>query len=84
MGPEFKDGRLNPFSDPAIREAVNWLIDRDYIVSEFYGGLTAILGTSAIHPKLFPDYARYVDVTRALELKYAPTQRRPRPSSSLR
>ena len=71
VGPEFKDGRLNPFSVPEIREAVNWLVDRDYIVSEFFGGLTAIPRYFAIHP-LFPDYARYVDVTRALELKYAP------------
>ncbi len=69
-GPEFKDGRLNPFSVPAIREAVNWLIDRDYIVSEFYGGLTAVPRYFCICP-FFPDYARYADVARALELKYA-------------
>jgi peptide/nickel transport system substrate-binding protein len=69
-GPEFKDGRLNPFSDPAIREAVNWLIDRDYIVSEFYGGITAVPRYFCITP-FFPDYARYADVARALELKYA-------------
>lgn len=69
-GPEFKDGRLNPFAVPAIREAVNWLIDRDYIVSEFYGGVTAVPRYFCICP-FFPDYARYADVARALELKYA-------------
>ena len=30
-GPTFYDGRLNPFSNTAIREAMNRLIDRTYI-----------------------------------------------------
>ena len=39
-GPTFaKTGELNPFHVPAIREAINWLIDRDHIVEEIYGGL---------------------------------------------
>ncbi|REJ36090.1 MAG: ABC transporter substrate-binding protein [Bacillota bacterium] len=68
-GPEFNDGRLNPFSVPRIREAMNWLIDRDHIVNEIMGGMAV--------PKFFPitaafpDYARYADTARALELKYA-------------
>ncbi len=68
-GPEFNDGRLNPFSVARIREAMNWLIDRDYIVNEIMGGMAV--------PKFFPitaafpDYARYADTARALELKYA-------------
>src|SRR5690625_3567346 len=37
-GPEFQDGRLNPFSVPRIREAMNLLIDRDYVTNEIYGG----------------------------------------------
>jgi peptide/nickel transport system substrate-binding protein len=37
--PEFDDGRLNPFAVPAIREAMNWLIDRDYLVKQYLGGL---------------------------------------------
>jgi len=28
--------RINPFKEPEIREAMNWLIDRNYIVEEFY------------------------------------------------
>ncbi len=66
---KFKDGRLNPFGDPQIREAMNWAVDRNYIVQEIFGGLAA--------PKLlplvsaFPDYARYIDTVRALEAKYA-------------
>lgn len=68
-GPEFNDGRLNPFSVSRIREAMNWLIDRDYIANEIMGGMAV--------PKYFPigsafpDYARYADTARALELKYA-------------
>ncbi|MCS7240881.1 MAG: ABC transporter substrate-binding protein, partial [Candidatus Bipolaricaulota bacterium] len=69
-GPEFTDGRLNPFSVPAIREAVNWLIDRDYMVAEFFGGVAGVPRYFAITPS-FPDYARMADVCRALELKYA-------------
>ncbi|MBE9515235.1 MAG: hypothetical protein IMY79_03775 [Chloroflexi bacterium] len=37
-GPEFPDGMLNPFWSAKIREATQWLIDRDYIVDEVLGG----------------------------------------------
>ena len=69
VGPEYGEGELNPFSNPKIREAVNWIIDRDYVVEEIYGGLAIpkfLPITSA-----FPDYARYIDTVRALEAKYA-------------
>lgn len=68
-GPTFKDGRLNPFSVAAIREAMNWLVDRDYIAKEIYGGLALPMYT-VLNP-VFPDYARVADVARALEIKYA-------------
>ncbi|MCS7252159.1 MAG: ABC transporter substrate-binding protein [Thermoflexus sp.] len=65
----FKDGRLNPFGDPQIREAINWLVDRNFIVQEIFGGLA----TPKILPivSAFPDYVRYLDTVRALETKYA-------------
>lgn len=69
-GPIFDGtGNLNPFAVPRVREAMNWLIDRDYIAQEIYGGLAAprylpITGA-------FPDYAKLVDVARQLELEYA-------------
>ncbi len=69
VGPEFTDGRLNPFSNPKIREAMNWLVDRNYIVQEILSGLAVakyLPITSA-----FPDYARYVADVRRLEAKYA-------------
>jgi peptide/nickel transport system substrate-binding protein len=70
LGPTFsRTGELNPFSVPAIREAVNWLIDRNHIVEEIYRGLAVpkyLPLTSA-----FPDYARLAEVARQLELHYA-------------
>ncbi len=68
-GPTFEDGRLNPFGNPKVREAMNWLMDRNYIVQEIYGGLAVPKVTSL--NSAFPDYARYIDTVRALEVKYA-------------
>lgn len=66
----FKDAAvLNPFSDRKIREAVNWIIDRDYINQEIYGG--------GALPRYFPlttqlvDYTGVIETARALESKYA-------------
>lgn len=70
VGPTFpKTDKLNPFHVPAIREAVNWLIDRNYIAEEIHGGLAKpryLPLTSA-----FPDYVRLADVARTLEIKYS-------------
>lgn len=65
----FADGRLNPFGDAQIREAMNMLVDRNYIVQEIYGGLavTKLLPLNSS----FPDYAKYIDTARALENIYA-------------
>ncbi len=70
VGPEFETGELNPFSVPEIREAVNWLLDRDYMVEEHLGGLGApkytVLGTA------FPDYnERYPHIVEEIEAYYA-------------
>ncbi|MDZ7748405.1 MAG: ABC transporter substrate-binding protein [Halofilum sp. (in: g-proteobacteria)] len=75
-GPELGNGELNPFAVPAIREALNWLIDRNYIANELYGGLAEprYLPLSTA----FPDYARLAGVARALELEYAHQPRRAR------
>lgn len=67
---KFKDENvLNPFSDKKIREAMNWLIDRNFVNQEIYAG-----GSLA---KFFPvttqlvDYTAMVEVARELEAKYA-------------
>lgn len=67
-GPEFDDGSLNPFHVPAMREALNRLINRRYIAEEIYGGL-AVPRYLPINTA-FPDFARLADVARALELEY--------------
>ncbi|MBK7897596.1 MAG: ABC transporter substrate-binding protein [Anaerolineaceae bacterium] len=60
---------LNPFNNRAIREAMNWAIDRDFVADELYGGLAV--------PKYTPiseagaDRGRYAAVIRSLEAKYA-------------
>jgi peptide/nickel transport system substrate-binding protein len=66
---EFNDGRLNPFGDPKVREAMNMLIDRNYITSEIFGGLAVPKWVSS--SRFMADYARYIDVIRALEVQYA-------------
>lgn len=67
---EFTDAtQLNPFSNRKIREALNWLIDRDYVNQEIYAGGSL--------PKLLPvttqlvEYTNLIDTARALESKYA-------------
>jgi peptide/nickel transport system substrate-binding protein len=61
--------RLNPFSNPKIREAMNYIIDRTYVAQEIFGGL-AVPKFTMLNSS-FADYARFVDVSRAIEAKYA-------------
>ncbi len=74
VGPEFADGTLNPFHVPAVREALNWLIDRRYVAEEIFGGLarprTLAIGTAV------PDFARLAAEARAIELRYQPDRAR--------
>jgi peptide/nickel transport system substrate-binding protein len=67
-GPELANGDLNPFGVRAIREALNWLIDRRHIADAIYGGLAQprYLPLSTA----FPDYARFAAKARSLELAY--------------
>jgi len=68
VGPEFKDGTLNPFSDPRIREAMNYIVDRKYIVDEIMGGLATPKWLPV--SKGFPEYERYKDVIQSIENEY--------------
>ncbi|GAB4499922.1 MAG: ABC transporter substrate-binding protein [Anaerolineales bacterium] len=66
----FEDANvLNPFSNRKIREAMNWMIDRNYINQEIYGGgsLPKLLGITT----QLVEYTNLVDTARALETKYA-------------
>ncbi len=70
VGPTFSGtGNLNPFSDRKIREAVNWLLDRQYIAEEIMGGMAVPKWLPVV--SAFPDYSRYVDIARSIEAKYA-------------
>jgi peptide/nickel transport system substrate-binding protein len=68
-GPEFNDGRLNPFSNPKIREAMNRLVDRDYIVQSIFGGMGSPLYTTILPASA--DYERYRDTIEGIEAAYA-------------
>ncbi|MDP2952113.1 MAG: ABC transporter substrate-binding protein [Chloroflexota bacterium] len=71
VGPTFpQTGKLNPFSIPAIREAMNRLVDRRHIAEEIYGGM-AVPRYFPLNNS-FPDYARLAPNARALEIQYAP------------
>jgi peptide/nickel transport system substrate-binding protein len=48
---------LNPFTSAKMREAINFMIDRDYIVQEIFGGLATPRYT--VLDTYVPDYARY-------------------------
>jgi peptide/nickel transport system substrate-binding protein len=70
VGPEFPGtGKLNPFSSPKIREAMNWLIDRDHINQQIFMGKA--------EPKYFalsvdlPDYNNSKEKIDELEAYYA-------------
>ena len=67
---DFDDGMRNPFGDPEIREALQWLIDRDTIADEVYGGMGEPKYT--LLTDVFPEASeRYPDIMAAIRAKYA-------------
>uniref|UniRef100_A0A7C1GAH9 ABC transporter substrate-binding protein n=1 Tax=Thermofilum adornatum TaxID=1365176 RepID=A0A7C1GAH9_9CREN len=70
VGPEFpKTGKLNPFSNPRIREAMNYIVDRNYIVNEIMLGFAVPKWLPLISQ--FPEYAKLADTIKLLEAKYS-------------
>ena len=70
-GPTFPaTGKFNPFSNPKIREAMNWLVDRAYIADELMGGLAKPKFLPIV--SAFPDYGKLADVFKELEATYSP------------
>jgi peptide/nickel transport system substrate-binding protein len=59
---------FNPFSIREVREALNWLIDRDFLVRELLRGNGAPRWT--MFRTVSPDYSRVVDFMKQLEAKY--------------
>ena len=68
--PYFTDGRLNPFGFPKIREALNYLVDREYIADEICGGLAAPKYT-ALNGAFADAKDRYPHLVDPLVDKYA-------------
>lgn len=60
---------LNPFSSRKIREATNYLFDRNYMNQEIYNG-GSLVKFFAITTEM-PDYADLADTVARLENKYA-------------
>ena len=67
--PFFSDGRMNPFAIPAIREALNKAIDRDYLAQDIMGGLGlpryTTIGSASV------DATKYASEIAAMATKYA-------------
>lgn len=65
----YDTNRLNPFAVPEIREALNWLIDRDQINESVYKGIAL----SKFFPIVTggPEYTRYAAKVAELEAAYA-------------
>ncbi len=69
VGPEFPaTGKFNPFSNAKIREAINMLVDRNYIVDELMQGLGVVKLIPIV--AAFPDYGRLGETAVLLEAKY--------------
>ena len=71
VGPMFEgqEDQINPFFDKRAREAMQWLIDRDYINREVYmGGALAKFFPLVTN---MPDYTSIAPTAKMLESKYA-------------
>jgi peptide/nickel transport system substrate-binding protein len=60
---------LNPFSNRKIREAMNWLIDRNYVNQEVFAG--GSLPKLLFITSQLIEYTNLIGTVRALESKYA-------------
>jgi len=71
VGPVFEgqEDQINPFFDKRAREAMQWLVDRDYINREVYmGGALAKFFPLVTN---MPDYTSIAPTAKMLEAKYA-------------
>jgi peptide/nickel transport system substrate-binding protein len=68
-GPQFTDGRCNPFHDPEVKVILNLLFDRQYLIDEFGAGLGIPMYCSLL--PVSPTYAECAVEARATEIAYA-------------
>lgn len=64
----FVNGMPNPFYHPKIREAFQWMVDRDFIVGEILGGRGSAI--YAFAGSNFPEYDRYGALFDAIAVMY--------------
>ena len=66
------EGQLNPFSIQEVRQAMQYLVDRDFIANDIYGGLeqpqVTAIGSSD------PDFLTIYDIDRGSDIHYDPDQ----------
>jgi len=71
VGPVFPStGKLNPFAAPGFREAVHWLVDREYVVREIMGG-RAVPRYTCLNTHFADAGERYPGLIAAIEARYA-------------
>jgi peptide/nickel transport system substrate-binding protein len=68
-GPYSENGTLNPFGVAEFREAMHWLIDREYIANEIWKGLS--VPKYSYLNSAFADAVRYRDIMDEIEDYYA-------------
>ncbi|MEM0484955.1 MAG: ABC transporter substrate-binding protein, partial [Pyrobaculum sp.] len=69
INPVTTNATFNPFTIREVREALNWLIDRNYIAEEIMRGLG--IPQYTLFRVGSPEYVRYIDLMIQYERKYA-------------
>ena len=64
------EGKLNPFSIPEVRTAMQYLVDRDFIAQDIYQGLAQPMITQ-VSPSDF-DFLTVYDIDRGSGIRYDP------------
>ena len=59
----FLNVNAEPFDDVRVRQAFNYAIDRNHLVTEFWGGPAAATPTCQLIPPLLPGFSRYCPYT---------------------
>ena len=75
------EGRLNPFSIPEVRRAVQYLVNREFIAQDFYGGLAMPMITH-VSPSDY-DFLTVYDIDRGSGIRYDPEYARQQISDAM-
>lgn len=75
------DGKLNPFAIPAIRTAMQYLVDRDFISRDIYRGLAQPMITHVAPSDL--DFQTIYDIDRGSDIRFDPDYARQQISDAM-